>query len=77
VTDSWKIAINVAVFAVLALMVTRETRVLSGAAMIGLAAWALARELGAPAWRDWQFGDASDIGLLTFIGIVWLAASRA
>jgi hypothetical protein len=32
----------------------------------GLLAFCIAREAGVPVWRDWEIGDATDIGFLTY-----------
>lgn len=38
---------------------------LPAAVIAGLLAAMIAHEAGVPWWRDWQIGDASDIGLTT------------
>jgi len=35
------------------------------------AAYYAARGLGLPAWRDWEAGDAADIGMLVFLGVLF------
>jgi hypothetical protein len=41
-----------------------------GSAFLGLAAYWTATALGVTAWRHWPPGDAEDIGMFVFLGLV-------
>lgn len=43
-----------------------------GCVCLGLAAAMAAHEAGVPWWRDWQIGDAADIGMSVCMGLFWL-----
>ena len=65
VTGVWYIFIGV-------LVITSPVNVWCGAGAVAFAAFYLARAAGVPAWRNWESGDATDVGLLTFFGILLL-----
>lgn len=51
-------------------------RTFYGAMLLGFVAYWLALGMGIPAWRQWQPGDASDIGVFVFLAVLALGPRR-
>lgn len=41
-------------------------------AFVGVLAFLIAKESGVPVWRDWEIGDAADIGVTTTAAVYYL-----
>lgn len=44
--------------------------------LFGFVAACFARALSVPWWRDWEIGDASDIGVMTALAVFYLLRTR-